>query len=137
MRSSAKALLDSDILSLYFKKHPLVLSAAHDYLLKHFVFSFSIITRFEILRGMKVRNASTQLLAFDTFCKSNEILELNDSIIVQAADIYAHLHRNGQLIGDADIRIAATALQHKLPLVTNNQNHFKRISDLQLMNWAI
>ena len=27
--------------------------------------------------------------------------------------------------------------KHNLPLVSNNQNHFSRISDLQLLNWAV
>ena len=75
MSVSAKVLLDSDILSLYFKKHPVVVSVAQDYLLHNFVFTFSVITRFEILRGMKARRASSQLLAFDSFCKNNEIIK--------------------------------------------------------------
>lgn len=137
MSIATKVLLDSDILSLYFKKDPLVLSAAQDYLLDNFFFTFSIITRFEILRGLKARNASRQMIAFDSFCKNNEILELDDAVVVRAADIYSTLHKTGQLVGDADILIAATALEHNLPLVTNNQNHFNRISGLQLLNWAV
>lgn len=137
MSISVRVLLDSDILSLYFKKNPLVLLAAQDYLLDNSFFTFSIITRFEILRGLKARNASRQMMAFDSFCKNNEILGLNDPVVVRAADIYSTLHKTGQLVGDADIIIAATALEHNLPLVTNNQNHFSRISGLQLLNWAV
>ena len=136
MSLSAKVLLDSDILSLYFKRHPIVVPAAQDYLLHNFVFTFSVITRFEILRGMKTRNASSQLMAFDSFCKNNEIIELNDKIVVRAADIYSDLHRTGQLIGDADILIAATALENDMAVVTNNQTHFNRISGLTLLNWS-
>lgn len=69
MSVPSRALIDSDILSLYFKKHPIVVSAAQDYLLHNSGFTFSIITRFEILRGMKVRNSPAQLAAFDLFCR--------------------------------------------------------------------
>jgi predicted nucleic acid-binding protein len=33
-----------------------------------------------------------------------------------------------------DLIIAATALSHNLVLVTNNENHFGRIRDLQIEN---
>lgn len=131
-----KVLVDSDILSLYFKKHPNVVSAAQDYLYYNSVFTFSAITRFEILRGMRTRNASTQLMAFDSFCRNNEVIPLDDQVIVCAADIYADLYKAGRLITDADILIAATAMVKSLPVVTNNQGHFTRISGLDVMNWA-
>ena len=135
MSLSPKVLLDSDTLSFYFKKYPKVVAEAQSYLYEHQVFTFSAISRFEILRGMKVRGATAQLKFFDFFCSQNEIIELNDKIIVRAADIYANLYKNGQLVGDADILIAATALENGLPIVTNNESHFKRISDLQILNW--
>ena len=48
---------------------------------------------------------------------------------------YADLHRRGKLIGDADILIAATAIENNLTLVSNNQTHFSRITGLELNNW--
>lgn len=135
MTSSSKMLLDSDTLSLYFKKNPNVISEAQSYLVQHKIFTFSIITRFEILRGLKAKNAHSQIRAFNFFCSQNEVLNLNDQIIVRAANIYAKLRQAGLIIGDADILIGATALENNLALVTNNQNHFNRIADLQLLNW--
>lgn len=136
MSLSAKTLLDSDTLSFYFKKYPKVVAEAQPYLQQHQTFTFSAITRFELLRGMKVRNATAQLKFFDLFCKQNEIIELNDKIIVRAADIYADLYKRGLLILDADILIAATALENNLPIVTNNESHFNRIKGLQVLNWS-
>lgn len=135
MSSPSKVLLDTDTLSLYFKKYPKVVAEAQNYLLQYQVFTFSSITRFEILRGMKVKGAAGQLKFFDLFCRQNEIIELTDQIIIRAADVYADLYKNGQLIGDADILIAATALEYNLAVVTNNENHFSRISGLQILNW--
>jgi tRNA(fMet)-specific endonuclease VapC len=135
MTSPSKVLLDSDTLSLYFKKFPKVVSVAQAYLSQYQVFTFSIITRFEILRGLKARNANSQIKAFNLVCLQNEVLGLNDQIVVRAAEIYANLHQTGLLIGDADILIAATALENNLPLVTNNERHFNRIANLQVLNW--
>jgi len=135
MSFSSKVLVDSDTLSFYFKKYPKVVAEAQDYLRQHQIFAFSVISRFEILRGMKVRNATGQLKFFNLFCRQNEIIELNDKIINRAAAIYADLYKRGQLVGDADILIAATALENNLPVVTNNESHFNRISGLQILNW--
>ncbi len=78
----------------------------------------------------------SQSLARNLVCLQNEVVGLNDQIIVRAADIYADLQKTGRLIGDADILIAATALENNLPIVTNNENHFNRIANLQFLNWS-
>ena len=133
--SFAKVLLDSDTLSFYIKQYPKVVAEAQNYLRQHQIFTFSIITRFEILRGLKANGATTGIKVFNSLCRQNEIIELSDKIIVRAADIYADLYKTGLLIMDADILIAATALENNLPIVTNNENHFNRISGLQILNW--
>ncbi len=48
------------------------------------------------------------------------------------ARLRGELRRQGQLIGDPDILIAATALDHSLTLVTRNLKDFQRISNLRL-----
>jgi tRNA(fMet)-specific endonuclease VapC len=129
------ALLDTDILSALMRGVPAILTRSRQYLTDHAEFTFSSITRYEILRGLKAKHASTQLAAFDAFCVRNTVLPLTDAIIVHAADIYAELYARGQLISDADILIAATALEHNLVLVTNNLDHFNRIPVLRINNW--
>ncbi len=136
MNGSGKLLLDTDALSLYLRKSPKVVAEAQNYLRQHKNFTFSIITRFEILRGMKAKDATARIRFFNLFCSQNEIIELDDRIIVTAADIYADLHKRGRLIGDADILIAATAIENKLAVVTNNESHFNRIAELRIFNWS-
>ena len=92
-------------------------------------------TRYEILRGLKAKNAIVQLQAFDRLCAGSHIVPLTDETIVKASDIYAELRRRGQPIGDADILIAASALVHELTLVTNNEDHFRRIPGVVVENW--
>ena len=93
------------------------------------------LSRYEILRGLKAKRATRQAETFDLFCEKNIILPLTDEIVVKAAEIYAHLRERGELIGDADILIAASALAHGMGVVTNNESHFRRITDLQVDNW--
>lgn len=135
MMEIAPALLDTDTLSALLRQDPVVLSHATDYLAAHSQFSISAITRYEILRGLHAKRARAQVAAFERFCAANTIVDIGDHIIVRAANIYGNLHRLGRLIGDADILIAATALESDLELVTNNIRHFDRIEGLRLRNW--
>ena len=131
-----KTLLDTDILSALLRQQATVVNRATQYLSLYPQCTFSLITRYEILRGLKAKNAARQLVAFDVFCQNSEIVPVTEAIISRASDIYADLYKYGQLIGDADILIAATALEHGLVLSTNNEHHFSRISGLTIDNWS-
>ena len=130
-----KTLLDTDILSAIMRGNPAVTAQASAYLAEHAALAFSLITRYEILRGLKAKSATTQLQAFDRFCGTCLILPLTDEIVVSAAGIYAALKQRGELVGDADILIGASALVHGLVVVTNNEDHFKRIPGVKVENW--
>ena len=129
------ALLDTDILSAIMRQDPVVIPKAQTYLVAQERFIFSIITQYEILRGLKAKGATKQLAAFDRFCDVNTVLPLTDEAIIKASDVYAVLRKRGELIGDADILIASTALTSGLFVVTNNLKHFQRIPELQIQNW--
>jgi len=90
-----------------------------------------------VLRGLLTKGATKQLATFDQLCAASRVLSLTDAIIVQGASIYADLYRRGELISDADILIAATAMVNGLAVVTNNEDHFRRIRDLQIENWLV
>lgn len=130
-----EALLDTDTLSAIMKGHPLVVARARDYLAEHLLLTMSIITRYEILRGLKAKSATTQVQAFDRLCETCRILPVTDEVVVRGAEIYAALKQRGEPIGDADILIGASALAHGLVVVTNNEDHFRRIPGLQVENW--
>lgn len=133
--TSTQILLDTDILSAIMRREPTAIAHAQQYLSVHSQFTISIITRYEILRGLKAKNALAQLARFEVLCASTQVLPLSDAIIVRAADIYADLHKRGRIIGDADILIAATAIEHDLILATNNENHHDRVAGIIIENW--
>jgi len=130
------SLLDTDTLSEVMKgRDPQVQRHARRYLASYGPFTFSIITRYEILRGLKARGATRQIAAFEERCRESNVLPLTDNVIVEAADIHADLYQQSELISDADILIAATALVYGLTLVTENAAHFRRISGLDIESW--
>jgi tRNA(fMet)-specific endonuclease VapC len=112
-----------------------VVERAREYLEHHGKFHFSIITRYEILRGLKAKDAVRQVVLFEDQCRASVVLPLSDEIVVRAAEVYGFLHKQGGLIGDADILIAATALVHELHLVTENSAHFGRVPGLVVESW--
>lgn len=59
-------------------------------------------------------------------------LAVDGLVAVRAAQIRRELRLSGALMGDFDILIAATALRHHLPLVTDNVEHFRRIKGLSV-----
>jgi len=96
------ALLDTDTLSEVMKgQDAQVQDHARQYLATFGTFTFSLMTRYEVLRGLKVRNAVRQLARFEQQCRRSHVLPLTDAIIVRAAEIYALLSQRGQLISDA------------------------------------
>ena len=50
-------------------------------------------------------------------------------------EVRAELERRGTPIGDACLRIGATALARDLTVVTGNVRHFRRIPGLPVENW--
>jgi tRNA(fMet)-specific endonuclease VapC len=133
--TAVPGLLDTDVLSAIMRRHPKALARAQAYLTSHSRLSLSIITRYEILRGLHAKRAVAQIVAFDRFCSASQVLGLAEPIIVRAAMIYGDLHQQGALIGDADIPIAASAIENGFAVITSNEAHFARIPGLVVDNW--
>lgn len=71
-------LLDTYILSLFFRNHPQVVHSCNLYLQEYRQLSFSLITHYEILSGLKHRDAQKQLDKFLEFSRLNQILLLTE-----------------------------------------------------------
>jgi len=95
--------------------------------------AISLITYGEIYDGIyDGRNPQAAQRAFRQFLRVVQVLPLNRSIMREFARIRGPLRRQGQIIGDNDIMIAATAIYHHLELVTRNLRHFGRIPNLRI-----
>jgi predicted nucleic acid-binding protein len=75
--------------------------------------------------------------ALARLCARFEVLDIERPVAVTAADIIADLQTRGEPLHDLhDVYIAATARTEQLPVLTANVNHFERIDDLQVVDWA-
>lgn len=73
--------------------------------------------------------------ALDNFLTGVQILPIFHSLDLFAKE-KARLQKAGTTIDDFDLFIGVTSVTHKLTMVTNNSNHFKRISGIKLEDWT-
>ena len=131
------ALIDTDILSMFFKGNKKVKQNFRAYLNEYNAINFSIITYYEILSGLKHRDANKQIDSFMEFASQNNIIPLTKESTKISAKIYADLRKKGTPVDDIDLLIAGVALENDFIMVTNNSSHFGRIKLLQVENWSI
>ena len=132
-----RALIDTDILSYYFKGDPIVVNNFKKYLSDYEIIEISIITYYEIMSGLLYKNALKQLEIFNDFVSENIVIALTEESCKISSEIYSKLRIKGELIDEIDLFIAGIAIQNELTLVTNNENHFGRIEGLRIENSKI
>lgn len=130
-----KSLLDTDTLSFYLKGVPAVVGRARQYVEQFECLDFTIITYYEIRRGLLHAGAGRKAEQFEKLAAASRIWPLDLAGSRRAAEICVRLWRKGIPLDDADILIAGIALANDLVLVTNNEQHFQRIEGLELANW--
>ena len=132
-----KSLLDTSILIAFLRGEEDVVAKVEEYLEEFDRLSLSIITYYEILRGLKYIDNEKKLRDFEELMDKSEIITLGREIIDRASGIYADLKRRGELIEDADILIAASCPVKGMILITDNEEHFRRIENLEVENWVM
>jgi tRNA(fMet)-specific endonuclease VapC len=70
------------------------------------------------------------------FLENVNVIESNINISQTFGKIKSTLKKSGKMIDDADLFVAASALEYDLILVTNNTKHFTNIENLKLDNWV-
>lgn len=71
----------------------------------------------------------------EQFLLTVRVINTNLDILKEFGKLKASLERQGNLLADADLLIAATCLVKCDMLVTGNTKHYDRISGLRLDNW--
>jgi len=96
------------------------------------------IVLFELYYGAEKSNLlEHNVTKIDMFISEIEIIPFDKQCTRLAGKIRAYLKREGQMIGDYDILIAATALANNGTLVTINTREFSRIKGLKIEDWSI
>ena len=94
----------------------------------------SVITLGEVYEGIiygPAPDAAEQRLSGTL--RNISVISLDHPTLRIFGEIRGLLRRQGNIIGDNDLLIAATALRHGLTLVTRNRRHFDRIPDLRIL----
>jgi len=91
------------------------------------------ITAYELLFG--VARARRQI-GEDALLETLQTLPLDIAAARRAAQLHDELIRHNKDIGIKDVLIAAIWLEHKLPLLTLNQEHFGRVPELTVVTPA-
>lgn len=121
--------LDTSILIEYFRKSKKENSFLYELSKKHNHFSVSVITEFEIYSGSN----EVQRDFWIRFFEQVEVLPFESETSILASSIFQDLKQKNKLIEMPDLLIAATALQHHIPLATLNVRHFERVKNLELV----
>ena len=130
-----RVLIDTDILSYYFKGDKDVVDNFELYLQHYDLIEISIITYYEILGGLLAKNALKQLSVFEDFVVDNIVTPMTDNSAKISAELYSTLRQTGKMVDDINLLIAGIAIDNDLILITNNENHFNRIPGLNIANW--
>jgi tRNA(fMet)-specific endonuclease VapC len=131
-----RAIIDTDILSYYFKGNQTVVNNFEKYLQDFDIIEISIITYYEIVGGLMAKNALKQLNVFQDFIDQNLVIPMTENSAKISAELYSTLRQQGNTVDDIDLLIAGIAIDNDLTLVTNNENHFNRIPGLDIENWS-
>jgi tRNA(fMet)-specific endonuclease VapC len=131
-----RILIDTDILSYYFKGSEVVIRNFERYLQKFELLEISLITYYEISSGLLAKNAQKQLRIFEDFVEDNLVLPITEKSARISSEIYSILKSSGNLIDDIDLLIAGLAIENDMILATNNMAHFSRIPNLKTINWS-
>ena len=125
---SVKVILDTDILSEYLKGHnATVASRAAAYAKEHGVFAFTSVTVFEIVYGLELKRASSQLAKVLAWLNLNEEITPIAADYRSAASIKAAAQSQGCVVEFPDCLIAAIAVRMDRPLITGNTGDFHAI----------
>jgi len=95
--------------------------------------AISIITVGEIYEGIYYgQNRQRHERGFRQFRRLVKVLPITERVAKRFAVIRGELRQRGRIIGDPDLLIGATALEHDLTLVTRNRRHFQEIPGRKL-----
>ena len=96
--------------------------------------ALSFITVGELLYGAFRRDWGERRIAdLEKRLESAFVLPFDHATSASYARLKARLRREGRILADNDLWIAALAVRHAVPLVSNNRTHFDRVPGLILI----
>src|SRR5574341_1422155 len=126
-------LLDTDTVSFALRGHGRVAARALEH--QPSELAISAIPLAGLRFGAEARRSRRLHRLISTFVESVQVLAFDQRAADRFATVAASLARRGAPIGTFDTLMAAQALSLGLTFVTNNTQHFARVTGLKTENW--
>ena len=128
-------LLDTDIIIYSLKGNKSVINNIQNH--ADSPKAISVITYGELVYGAeKSQQIATNSAKVHRLREIFPVIDLSCAIMDTFATIKAELSKSGNMVGDFDLLIAATAISIGYCVVSNNERHFQKIPGLNYENWA-
>ncbi len=127
-------LLDTNILS-YAIKDPKGSVNHHLQSLSGADICTSIIVACELRYGVAKKGSRQLADKVESILNNIRVLPLDEDVSQHYADIRYQLEKEGKVIGQNDLLIAAHARSGDMTVVTNNEREFARVRGLKVENW--
>ncbi len=130
-----KFMLDTNIVIYTIKNKP---TKVRETFKKHAdQMCISSVTLMELIYGAERSSRPEEnLKTIEGLAARLDVFPYEDEAAAHTGQIRSDLAKVGKPIGPYDNMIAGHARSRGLILVTNNENEFKRVSGLRLINWA-
>jgi len=129
-------MLDTNICIYIAKQQPPEVKARFERL-KPGQLVMSVITYGELCCGANKSNQRARALAqLDELVQDIPVEDLSSAASQTYGEIRALLEKQGRMIGNNDLWIAAHAVALNVTLATNNEREFLRVAGLSVENWT-
>ena len=126
-------LIDTDVCSAHLRNTPSVTSRFLQHTGRLYV---SVLTVGELLSWVFRKNSPPKYQhGLMGMMSDVSVLEVTQDVAWRFGEIRAELLDRGQPIASMDLMIAATALVHRLTVVTHNTKHFTHVPGLTIEDW--
>ena len=130
-----RVVADTDVVSYVFKNHPF--GSRYDPELAGHITLISFMTVAELERWvLQYRWGNQRIQLLRTFLRRFTVVPSSPDLCRKWAEVMVTAQAAGRRIESADAWIAATALLHDAPLLTNNRNDFLGVAGLTLISHA-
>jgi predicted nucleic acid-binding protein len=129
--------LDSDTVSFILKEQVNVCSKFNTAIALDDALYVPPYVYYEVQRWLTLKNAMAKQKIFDSLYEETGISPISRAELDRAISLYVFLTRQGIVISDSDILIAAFCIENGYTLVTNNVDHYRNIPGLVFENWNI
>jgi predicted nucleic acid-binding protein len=131
-----KYALDTNILTYYLKGNEKILDKVDQEVMNDNII-IPPFAYYEIKKWLMAVNSKIKLQAFEKLFERLGIDAIEKETLDLSLSIYIKLRKNGITVDDGDLLIAAYCIQNNYTLVSNNQKHFEKIENIQVVNWTI